>query len=67
MNQIPGAFYYLNSAINPVLYSLMSKRFRRGFSDMKLNLLDKMCHLPSSWKEDSSRERRQGSTKEIVR
>ena len=67
MNQIPGAFYYLNSALNPVLYSLMSKRFRRGFSDMKLNLLDKMCHLPSSWKVDSSGERRQESTKMIAR
>ena len=67
MKQILGAFYYLNSAINPVLYSLMSKRFRRGFSDMRLNLLDKMCHLPSSWKEDASGERRQESTKEIAR
>jgi hypothetical protein len=67
MNQLLGVFYYFNSAINPVLYSLMSKRLRRGLSDMKLNLLDKMCHLPSSWREDASGKRRQGSTREIAR
>jgi hypothetical protein len=26
--------YYLSSSVNPLLYSVMSKRFRRGFRDM---------------------------------
>ena len=26
--------YYLSSCVNPLLYSVMSKRFRRGFVDM---------------------------------
>ena len=29
-----GVGYYLSSCVNPLLYSVMSKRFRRGFSDM---------------------------------
>ena len=29
-----GCFYLLSSAINPFLYSLFSKRFRRGFYDL---------------------------------
>jgi hypothetical protein len=32
---ILGVFYYFNSALNPILYSVMSKRFRRGFSDIR--------------------------------
>ena len=32
---ILGCFYYLSAAINPFLYSLLSKRFRRGFCDLK--------------------------------
>lgn len=28
-----GVFYFLNSTINPILYSVMSKRFRRAFRD----------------------------------
>lgn len=35
-----GVFYFLNSTINPILYSVMSKRFRRAFRD-------KLCR-PSS-------------------
>ncbi|ODM97259.1 Neuropeptide capa receptor [Orchesella cincta] len=30
---IAGVFYFLNSTINPILYSVMSKRFRRAFRD----------------------------------
>ena len=30
-----GVFYYFNSMLNPFLYSVMSKRFRRGFSDLR--------------------------------
>ena len=32
---IVGCFYYLSAAINPFLYSLLSKRFRRGFCDLQ--------------------------------
>ena len=34
-----GCCYYLNSAINPFLYSLLSKRFRRGFHDLTRKIL----------------------------
>ncbi|CAL8081332.1 unnamed protein product [Orchesella dallaii] len=30
---IAGVFYFLNATINPILYSVMSKRFRRAFRD----------------------------------
>ena len=29
-----GVFYYFNSILNPILYTILSKRFRRGFNDM---------------------------------
>lgn len=29
-----GVGFYLSSSVNPLLYSVMSKRFRRGFRDM---------------------------------
>ena len=35
---VVGCFYYLSSAINPFLYSLLSKRFRQGFKDLKRNV-----------------------------
>ena len=31
---VSGVFYYFNSILNPILYTIMSKRFRRGFDDM---------------------------------
>ena len=31
---VSGVFYYFNSILNPILYTIMSKRFRRGFNDM---------------------------------
>ena len=31
---VSGVFYYFNSILNPILYSIMSKRFRRGFNDI---------------------------------
>ena len=34
MDVIIGVGYYLSSCVNPLLYSVMSKRFRRGFHDM---------------------------------
>ena len=50
-----GVFYYFNSALNPILYSLMSKRFRRGFSDIKRNLLKKMYQIPTSHHSEGNR------------
>lgn len=37
-----GVFYFLSSTINPILYSVMSKRFRRAFRD-KLCRSDGCC------------------------
>ena len=34
---LAGVGYYLSSSVNPLLYSVMSKRFRRGFRDMFSN------------------------------
>jgi len=31
---VSGVFYYFNSILNPILYTIMSKRFRRGFHDI---------------------------------
>lgn len=39
-----GVFYYLNSSINPVLYSVMSTRFRAAFS---LYVSDMCSHGPA--------------------
>ncbi|KAJ7993459.1 hypothetical protein DPEC_G00272650 [Dallia pectoralis] len=36
---ISGVFFYLSSAVNPILYNLMSTRFREMFKEM-------MCHQP---------------------
>ena len=45
---VPGVFFYFNSTLNPILYSVMSKRFRRGFSDIKLNLFNRLVQLSSA-------------------
>ena len=34
-----GCCYFLSSTINPFLYSLLSKRFRRGFHDLKYKMI----------------------------
>ncbi|XP_043926620.1 neuromedin-U receptor 1 [Protopterus annectens] len=44
---ISGVFFYLSSAVNPILYNLMSTRFREMFKEV-------MCH---------SRQKRSGSMK----
>ncbi|XP_051930563.1 neuromedin-U receptor 1 [Hippocampus zosterae] len=36
---LSGVFFYLSSAVNPILYNLMSTRFREMFKDA-------MCHRP---------------------
>ena len=38
-----GCCYLLNSAINPFLYSIFSKRFRRGFADLLRSMKWKCC------------------------
>lgn len=43
-----GVFFYFNSALNPILYSVMSKRFRRGFADIRTRFLNKLLHLPGA-------------------
>ncbi|NXG55150.1 NMUR1 protein, partial [Hemiprocne comata] len=48
---ISGVLFYLSSAANPILYNLMSTRFREMFKEV-------MCHpghrLPQSWKYSPS-------------
>lgn len=31
---VSGVFYYFNSILNPILYTILSKRFRRSFADI---------------------------------
>ena len=65
ISTIAGVFYYFNSALNPILYSVMSKRFRRGLTDLKIKLIEKIFQFPpahsidgrGSKKEDSPQER----------
>ena len=54
-----GCCYYLNSAINPFLYSLLSKRFRRGFHDLTRKILK--LYQKHSFKISSKGAHRQGS------
>ena len=42
-----GCFYYLTAAINPILYGLISIRFRHGFVNIK-NRLFQWCILPKT-------------------
>lgn len=36
---VSGVFFYLSSTVNPILYNLMSTRFREMFKEV-------MCHRP---------------------
>ena len=54
----PGVFYYFNSVLNPILYSLMSKRFRRGFSDIKRSLVNRyVLYLHTRYVEQKNGEK----------
>ena len=45
-----GVFYYFNSILNPILYSVMSKRFRRAFLDLKMTFIPSgCCNMDDSW------------------
>ena len=45
---ISGVCFFFNSILNPILYSVMSLRFRRGFSDIKRNLISRIFSLSQS-------------------
>ena len=47
ITRLAGCCYFLSSAINPFLYSLLSKRFRRGFHDLTHKVI-------KNWKNRSS-------------
>jgi len=53
-----GVFYYFNSVVNPILYSLMSKRFRRGFADIKRNLIQRINKSEPETSENARRRKR---------
>ncbi|XP_042315829.1 neuromedin-U receptor 1 [Sceloporus undulatus] len=55
---ISGVFFYLSSAANPILYNLMSTRFREMFKEV-------MCHGHS--KAKGSRKRSPSSTRATMR
>ena len=54
-----GCCYFLSSAINPFLYSLLSKRFRRGFHDLKRKIVKH--YRKYFFRSTSSRANRQSS------
>jgi len=61
---ISGVFYYFNSVLNPILYSLMSKRFRRGFSDIKRSFVNRLTTRPES---EVSEQKRSGTNARVRR
>merc|ERR1719323_1790159 len=61
---ISGVFYYFNSVLNPILYSLMSKRFRRGFADIKRSFVNRLTARPES---EVSEQKRSGNNARVRR
>ena len=53
LNYFSGVCFFFNSTLNPILYSVMSLRFRRGFRDMRRNVLQKMFNSSSHQSEGS--------------
>ncbi|KAF6777119.1 hypothetical protein AHF37_03013 [Paragonimus kellicotti] len=45
---LSGTFYYISSTVNPVLYSLMSVRFRRGFKAVFCSWRSRAHRTPST-------------------
>ena len=43
-----GISFYLNATVNPFLYSLLSKRFRRGYQDLKTSFFCQNATLSDS-------------------
>jgi len=46
-----GVFFYINCTINPILYNVMSKRFRRAFRDKLCSRVRCCCRSPSESSE----------------
>lgn len=52
---VSGVLFYLSSAVNPILYNLMSTRFREMFSHIT-------CYSTNTWSSRSSLQMTQRST-----
>ena len=53
LGSFSGVCFFFNSTLNPILYSVMSLRFRRGFRDMRRNVLQKMFNSSSQQSDGS--------------
>ena len=49
-----GVCFFFNSTLNPILYSVMSLRFRRGFRDMKRSVFQRIFQLSTSQQSEGS-------------
>ena len=58
LHLLSGCFYLLSSAINPFLYSLFSKRFRRGFHDLiyRCNSCKCICTVEQPCKQGANKQ-----------
>ena len=54
-----GCCYFLSSAINPFLYSLLSKRFRRGFHDLTHKVVKNWRNRSSTASRENQNAHRQ--------
>merc|ERR1711934_1028360 len=52
---LTGFFYYLSSTINPIIYNLMSVKYRRAFTATVANCCGKKAHISSLRGQDSRR------------
>ena len=63
---VSGTFYYFNSIINPFLYSIMSKRFRRAFKELQAAFICKYFVVKST-SNSSSKENVECSGNKITK
>ena len=49
-----GVCFFFNSTLNPILYSVMSLRFRRGFRDMKRSVFQRIFQMSNSQQSEGS-------------
>lgn len=61
---ISGVFFYLSSAINPILYNLMSTRFREMFNRMTCYSNNWQMHSSSQMTQRSTLSEKTPSTKQ---
>jgi len=52
---LTGFFYYLSSTINPIIYNVMSAKYRRAFTATVTNCCSKKAHISSLHGQDSRR------------